>query len=143
MQPHTPEFVLNALERATELAKRLPSAGPAGISSTWPEILRLGNEGYIEKSVPSNPLTASEMQEYETTSSWMSYLKSEADRKILWAYAAGMPGWKIANASRPKVSQSTVSRRILWALTFIAIKLDMGEKPPGFQLHAVEKYSLG
>ncbi len=135
MTPHTPELVFNKIERAIKLAIRLPSASPKGYTSPWPEILRLGHEGYVDNEKAKQPLTAAELQEYETTSSWMSFLKREGDRRLLWAYAAGIPGWKICKACRPVVSQSTVSRRIIWALAFISSRLDSGETPPGFELH--------
>jgi hypothetical protein len=134
MQPHTPEHVFDAFVRATELAKRLPSARPASITSPWPDILRLGHEGYAENEKAKQPLTAEEMKAFEETSKWMSFLKNESDRRILWAYAAGIPGWKICKACRPAVSQSTVSRRIIWALAFISSRLDAGVAPPGFEV---------
>ncbi len=130
----TPEQVFQAFERAVKYAMRLPAAGPAGISNPWPAILRLGFEGYVQNDKTSLPLTAAELKEFETTSSWISFLKNESDRRLLWAFAAGMPGWKIAKACRPKVSQSTLSRRLLWALGFISYKLDVGETPPAFEL---------
>ena len=126
----TAEAVLNAFRRATDLAKRLPAAGPKGIGNPWPEILRYGHEGYVDAKESAQPLTALEMAEYETTMTWLGFIKEPVYRRILLAYSAGVPGWRIAKAIHPKISQPTVSRRVLWALGFIAVKLDMGETPP-------------
>lgn len=133
---HTPQTVFQAFERASKLAMRLPNGGPKGLSSPWPEILRLGHEGYCQDDKRSSPLTAVEMQEYETTASWIRFIKDANARRMLWAHAAGVPGWKIAKTSLPPVSQSTVSRRILWSLGFIAYKLNDGETPPAFEFQA-------
>lgn len=131
---HTTDSVLAAIERALEFAKRLPTAGPEGPSNPWPKIIRLGHEGYFENNTASPHLTTAELQEYEMTIAWMSFIKDEPSRRILWAYAAGLPGWKIAKRCTPVVSQSTISRRILWALGFIMVKLNLGENPPGFEI---------
>ena len=127
---HTAESVLTAFQRATEFAKRLPNVGPKGYGNPWPEILRLGHEGYCENDKPSPALTADEMAEYETKLSWMGFIKEDVFRRILWYYAAGVPGWKIAKAIDPRVSQSTISRRIMWVLGFIVYKVNHGEVPP-------------
>jgi hypothetical protein len=134
---HTTESVLAAFQRALELAKRLPPSGPQGLGNPWPDIVRLGHEGYVDNNKSSSTLTAAELADYEIVVSWMAFLKQEADRRILWAYAGGMPGWKIAKRCNPVVSQSTISRRIMWALAFITFKLNAGETPPAFAINPV------
>jgi hypothetical protein len=133
---YTIESVLKAFQRALELAKRLPPAGPQGPKNPWPDIVRLGHEGYVDNNQRVSALTAAELADYETTVSWIAFLKNESDRRILWAYAAGLPGWKIAKRCTPAVSQSTISRRIMWALGFIKVKLNLGEAPPGFEIQS-------
>ena len=133
---YTTDSVLDAFRRAVELAKRLPGGAPKGVSSPWPDILRLGSEGYSEKGMASPSLTGAEMKEYETTMSWLTFVKDETSRRVLLYYAAGVPGWKIAKGfHHPSISQSTVSRRILWALGFITFKLNAGEAPPPIEFH--------
>jgi hypothetical protein len=131
---HTSDSVFKAFQRALEFGKRLPDAGPTGYASPWPEIVRLGHEGYSSNRQTVFSLTAAELKEYETTVSWMAFLKQESDRRILWAAASGMQGYRIAKLCRPVVSQSTISRRVMWALGFIAYKLNDGELPPGFAI---------
>lgn len=133
---YTTDSVLDAFRRAVELAKRLPGGAPKGVFSPWPEILRVGHEGYSENANALPRLTAAEMKEYETTLSWLAFVKDETSRRVLLYYAAGVPGWKIAKGfHHPSISQSTVSRRILWALGFITFKLNAGEVPPPIAFH--------
>jgi hypothetical protein len=132
---HTTESVFDAFVRATEYAKRLPTTVPKGVTSPWPSILRLGYEGYSEHEKTVTPITAREMLEYETTCLWMSFIKDESVRRLVWAFAAGVPAWKLAKAFRPRVSESTVRRKIIWALGFMMIKLNDGETPPGFEFN--------
>lgn len=131
---HTTDSVLAQFKRALELAKRLPSDGPKGPTSPWPNIIRLGHEGYVDNLPKPFALTAAELAEYETTVSWMSFIREEPYRRMLWVFAAGMPCWKIAKKCNPVVSQSTVNRRLLWALGFITFKLNNNESPPGFEV---------
>ncbi len=133
---HTADTIFVAFQRAVAIALRLPCAGPTGMSNPWPHILRLGHEGYCEKGKPSSALTAAEMEEFETTSSWIGFMKHENDRRMIWACAAGVPGWKVGKALQPPVSQSTISRRMLWALGFITWKLNHNEVPPPIRLRA-------
>ena len=131
---HTTDSVFKSLQRALEIAKRLPEAAPTGYSNPWPQVLRLGWEGYAEGSKAAPAVTDSELKEYETTLSWMAFVKAESDRRIVWAAASGMPGYRIAKRCNPVVSQSTISRRVAWALGFITFKLNNGEAPPPFEM---------
>ena len=132
---HDARSILEAFKRAAILAKRLPNAGPAKVPNVWPEILRLNYQGYVENDTRSPALTAAELMEYKTTASWMSFIEDASYRRLLWIYAAGVPGWKIAKVCRPRISQSTISRKITWALAFIADKLNHGATPPAFEYH--------
>lgn len=127
---HTTDSVFQAFERASKLAMRLPSGAPQGVSSSWPEILRLAHEGYFENNRSSEALTSKEVEEFETTSAWIKFIDDEGTRRMLWLYASGMPGWQIAKLTQPRVSQPTVSRRILAALALITGKLNLGMSPP-------------
>ncbi len=130
---HTTESLCNALKQALAYARRLPADAP----SPWPGILWFGHEG-VGQDVPSTPpLTAVEMEEYAIISSWMNFLKEEGYRRLLWAFVAGVPHWKIAEVVGPPVTPTAVARRIMWATGFIAFKLDDGQTPPAVTPPAV------
>ena len=133
MLVHDAESILNAFQRAVKVAERLPNAGPAEVANRWPEVLQINYECLVHNIKPSNGLTTAELDEFNRTVSWSAFLKEEAHRRLLWAYASGVSSCRIAKALSPSIPESAISRRILWALAFISYKVNHGETPPRFE----------
>lgn len=130
---HDAESILNAFRRAVKVAERIPNAGPIAVSNRWPEVLQINYECCVQNSKASNGLTAAELVEFNRTVSWSAFLKEEAHRRLLWAYASGVSSCKISKAFSPPIPESSISQRILWALAFISYKVNHGETPPRFE----------
>lgn len=129
---HTCDTVLKAFQRALPLAQRLP----ADVPSPWPGILWFNYEGHSQKAVTSPPLTVKELADYQTVANWINFIKDEPSRRILWAFAAGVPHTKIAARYGPKITPTMIARRVMWATGFITWKLNDGQTPPAIDLPA-------
>ena len=125
---YTTKTVFEAIQRAVDLAARLP--GDADLYSPWPDIRRFDYMGHNANEKKTSPLTAAELQEYETTLSWVRFIRDKHARIVLWAYVAGVSEQTIAKTYGPPVSQASISQAILWGLGFITYKLNVGEAPP-------------
>jgi hypothetical protein len=130
---HDAESILKAFQRATKVAERLRNVKSAPVSTVWPAVLRRDYQGGVPNSKAPSGLTATELQEYQTTCAWASCIREEVYRRILWAYASGVSAGQIAKACGPSITEADIGLRIMWALAFVGYKVDHGKTPPAFE----------
>ena len=118
----TEEMVIRAFEEAIRTLKKLPSNKVQGYFNGWPEII------YKEIEIlrmDQKPLklraTAEEISRLEKTCTWINFIESIDDRKIIWLRAIKAPWQLICNQFG--ISRATANRKWKNAILTITHKL--------------------
>ncbi|MDD3445134.1 MAG: DUF6362 family protein [Zavarzinia sp.] len=118
----TSEMVASRLEEAADTLRRLPDSEARfrlGLRSAWPDVVRDATTAYAAEGprVRLGPPAPGAIDRLEETISWLA-LMTEAQRRIAWALASGIP---VAGLARMiGCHRNTVANRQAAALRVVA-----------------------
>ena len=94
------EAVEARLAEAADTIRRLrvPGAWPAGHRSLWPDVVRDFWDvfGFHETEVRPSPPSPRAIGRMDETMTWLTFIDTPLDRRIVWAKAFGLSNRKIA-----------------------------------------------
>lgn len=117
------EIVIAAFEEAIRTLRKLPSARLKSYFTSWPEIIHSEIEILRMDQKPNKwPATAEDISKMEKVCSWIFFVKTVEERKIIWLRAARAP-WKLI-CGQFGISRATANRKWKNAIRQITLQLD-------------------
>ena len=126
MRAWTPERVAARFEQAADTLRKLPPAQYLGHNQYWPELVYTPREIAQQETLPLRlQATPQQITRMEEVLTWVTWVKCEESRKILWLRAHRYPWRAIARETGCPV---TTARRF-WQQKLLEISNLLQHRP--------------